>query len=471
MPEVRPRRAANPAFMPWNDLREFLDEMERRGDLVRIGDRLSPDYDVVALTRQTSDVQGPALLFERIGDSGFPVLSGLFAAQRRVAAALGVMPEELYTAYREREERPIAPVLRSGPGACQQVVWTGEDIDLGRLPILRHYERDGGPYVTAGLQVARDSESGSHNVSIHRMLPVGRDRLTVFAPPGRHLRRIIERDEEHERGTAVATVIGAEPATQIASQARPGYGVDEFAIAGGLRGEPIELVRCASIDVWVPATAELVIEGVTEPGERVPDGPFGEYPGTYSDIKPAPVLRVTAITLRHQAIYQNTLTGMPMTENHWMMQATATAAVWREAARITPEIRAVHVTPGGACRHHAVIAIRKRHDAEARNVGLAVLAAGIGVKQAIVVDQDIDPFDALQVEWAVNTRVQPDRDLIVVGNLYSPTLDPSAPSLRASAKVVIDATAPLGRLDEFLPPRIPGLERLSLARYWSPDGR
>lgn len=439
----------------------FLASLEGTGDLLRIAEPLPADYGVAALARRTSDREGPALLCASVGTSGFPVLTGLFAAQRRVAAALGVAPAELFTAYREREERPLPPVMAGGAAPCQDIVWRAGDIDLGRLPIVRHYERDGGAYVTAGLQVARDPETGVQNVSIHRMLPLGRDRLTVFAPPGRHLRQIIERNEERGAGTGIATVIGAEPATQIASQARPPFGLDEFAIAGGLRGEPVELVPCVSIDAAVPATAEMVIEGVTEPGVREPDGPFGEYPGTYSDVKPAPVLQVTAITLRRgdqrfgPAIYQNTLTGMPMTENHWMMQATATAAVWREARRITPEVRAVNVTPGGACRHHVVIAIHKRHDAEARNLGLAVIASGIGVKQAIVVDQDIDPFDPLMVEWAVNTRVQPDRDLIVVPGLYSPTLDPSAPALRTSAKTVIDATAPLGHLDAFRPPHIP----------------
>ncbi len=450
--------------MPWPDLRTFLAYLEEQGDLLRIREAVSWEYEIVALTRQTSDLQGPALLCERVVGSAFPVLSGLFAARRRVAQALEVPEERLYDLYREREERPITPVLvDSGP--CQEIVLRGADIDLYALPILLHYERDGGRYITAGMQVVRDPVSGQRNVSIHRMLLLDRNHLSVYAPPGRHTRAVIERNLDAGRPTEIATVIGSEPALQIATQARVPLGVDEYAIAGGLRGAPLELVRCQTLDLEVPATAELVIEGRTLPGASCADGPFGEYPGTYSAVKQAPVLEVTAITWRRGAIYQNALTGMPMTENHWMMQPAATAMVWREAYKLCPEVRAVHVTPGGAARHHVVVSIKKRHDAEARNLALALLAAPLGAKQVIVVDHDIDVFDPLQVEWACNVRVQPDRDVIIVPNLYSPTLDPSAPAERTSAKMAIDATAPLGRLEEFAPARIPNFERYDLRRY------
>lgn len=451
--------------MPWPDLRSFLEALETRGDLLRIGDRVDWEYEAVALTRQTSDLEGPALLFERVRDAATPCLSGLFAAKRRVAWALDVAEQELDATYRDREDRLVPPVRVAGPAPCQEVVLTGDEIDLSQLPILRHYERDGGRYVTAGLQLATDPQTGGRNVSIHRMLLLDRNHLSVFAPPGRHLRTIIER--HHDRGAPadIATAIGVEPATQIGSQARVAYGVDELAVAGGLRCAPVEVVRGHSIDVEVPATAEIVIEGRTLPGELIEDGPFGEYPGTYSAAKPAPVLEVTAITMRRDAIYQNTLTGMPMTENHWMMQAAAASMAWREAYKITPEVRAVNVTPGGAARHHVVVSIKKRHPAEARNLMLALLAAPLGAKQVIVVDEDIDVFDPLAVEWAVNTRVQADKDVVIVPFLYSPTLDPSAPAPRTSAKMGIDATAPSGTPGAYEAVRIPGFERYDLGTF------
>src|SRR3982750_2169833 len=200
------------------ELRPFLEGLEAEGDLVRIRDKVSTQYEIVGLTRQSSDQGGPALLFENVEGSSFPVLSGLFGTQRRVAKALGLEEKELFARYVEREGKMIEPKLVER-SACQEVVWKGADVDLAKLPILRHYEKDGGPYVTAGLQIAKDPATGYRNVSIHRMLPLGKDRLTVFAAQGRHLRTIIERNEEQGRGTPIATAIGCSPAAQIGSQA------------------------------------------------------------------------------------------------------------------------------------------------------------------------------------------------------------------------------------------------------------
>ena len=252
--------------MPWPDLRSFLDALETRGDLMRIDRPVDWEYEAVGLTRRTSDIEGPALLFEQVRDSVVPCLSGLFAARRRVAWALEVGEAELDDGYRDREDRSVAPTILAGRPACQEIVLTGDDIDLYALPILRHYELDGGRYVTAGLQIATDPGSGLRNVSIHRMLLLDRRHLTVFAPLGRHLRTIIERWHERGEPAEIATAIGPEPATQIASQSRVPFGVDEFAVAGGLRGEPVELVRCHSIEVEVPSTTEIVIEGRIDPG-------------------------------------------------------------------------------------------------------------------------------------------------------------------------------------------------------------
>ena len=430
-------------------------QLEDRGDLLRVTDEVDWEYEAVAHTRATSDIEGPALLFENVRGSHLPCLSGVFAAKRRVAWALGVSENDLFDHYRAREDERI-PVTMVDDAPCQEIVLTGDDIDLYSLPILRHYELDGGRYITAALQVANDPETGIRNVSIHRMLLLGKNRLSVYAPPGRQLRTIIERHNERGAGAEIASVFAAEPATQIGSQARAPYGVDEFEIAGGIRGESVDLTMGHSIGVAVPATAELVIEGRIVPGEEVMDGPFGEYPGTYSTAKPTPVLEVTAITMRRDAMYQNTLTGMPMTENHWMMQPAAAAMAYREAFKVAPEVKAVNVTAGGSARHHVVVSIKKRHQHDARNTMLALLAAPLGAKQVIVVDEDIDVFDPVHVEWAVNTRVQADRDVVIIPNLYSPTLDPSAPDNRATAKMGIDATIPEGDRAMFLPPKILG---------------
>lgn len=462
-------------MVAWKDLREFVTALEERGDLVRVEREVDWEYEAVALTRQSSAINGPALFFEKMKNSEFGCLSGIFGASRRVALTLGHDYEYLLRNFKELESKRL-PTESTRGAVCQEVVVTGDDIDVLSLPLLRHFEHDGGRYLTAGLQVAKDPETGVSNVSIHRQLPVSREHLTVFAPPGRHLRTIIERWEDRGETAEIAVVLGADPVTQIASQARAPYGVDEFEIAGGMRGEPLEMVHCRTIDLEVPANAEIIIEGVIEPGRLEMDGPFGEYPGTYSEAKPAPVMRVTAITHRRDAYYQNTLTGTPMTENHWMMQPGATAMAYREAQRITPEVKSVHITPGGTTRHHVIVSMRKRHPSEPRNLMLSLLASGLGAKQVTVVDDDIDPYDLQQVEWAVNTRMQPDKDIVIVPDLYSPTLDPSAPAPRASAKMGIDATAPLGQERIMFEAPVPlnqdrfPLEDLLAAHGWSmPD--
>ena len=210
---------------------------------------------------------------------------------------------------------------------------------------------------------------------------------------------MILKAEDRGEGLEVATAIGVDPAIIIGSQSRVPYGVDEFAVAGGLRGAPVQLTKCDTIDVDVPAHAELVIEGVTVPGERVSDGPYGEYPGTYSESKQAPVVQVTAITMRRNPIYETCLTGMPVTENHTLIECANAALVYRTVSTITPEVKDFSVSAGGTFRHHAVVSMRKRHDAEARNVILALLATGAGFKRVVVVDEDINVHDPVDVEW------------------------------------------------------------------------
>jgi UbiD family decarboxylase len=271
---------------------------------------------------------------------------------------------------------------------------------------------------------------------------------------------MILKAEEKNRGLEVATAIGVEPALVVGSQAKVPYGIDEYHVAGGLRGAAVQLTRCETIDVEVPAAAEIVIEGATIPGERVADGPYGEYPGCYSEAKQAPVLKVTAITMRKNPIYQTALTGMPVTENHTLIEYANAAVIYREAKKIVPEVRDVYVTPGGTFRHHVVVSIKKRHNDEARNLILALLALGIGLKQVTVVDEDINVRDPVEVEWALSTRMQPDKDLIVIPRIACSTLDPSVPTPRSTAGWGIDATVPVNDRARFEKVLIPGVDKV-----------
>lgn len=443
----------------YNDMREFLEELKKRGDLMVIDKKVSPVHEICAFTRKASDMGGPALLFTNVEGYDMPVLSGLYGTRERVHLALGLGDDtkSVIKEYVAHENKFIPPVTVDDDEApVHEVVLTGDAVDLYKLPILTNFEKDLGPYITAGVQMANDPITGVRNSSMHRMLLLDKNHMTCFAPKGRHLGTIIERNEDNGKGTEIATVIGGDPIIAIASQCRPALGTDEMGMAGGLRGEAVKMVKCKTIDVEVPATAEIVIEGRTLPGLREDDGPFGEYPGTYSEVRKAPVVEITAITMRKDAIFQNAYTGMPMTENHWMMDLAATALAYREAYKICPDIHDICLTSGGTSRHHCVVSIKKRHPYEPRNVMTALLAANIGIKLCVVVDEDIDVHDMQQVEWAINTRMQADRDVMILPVMYSPTLDPSAPYPRASSKMGIDATAPLEDKEAFAPVFTPG---------------
>lgn len=445
----------------FEDLRSFLSHLESQGQLLHVAEEVDVKYEIAAGIRKTSDIEGPALLFEKVrAYPGWRVLGGLFATRKLIALGLGVLEGQLLERYLTLEEKRIPPEIVS-TGPVKEIRWTGDQVDLYKLPIVTHAEKDIGPYVTIGVQIGKDPETGVRNLSIHRMLLLGKDRLSLWAPADHHLGRMILKAEEKKQGLEVATAIGVEPAIVIGSQAKVPYGIDEFDVAGGLRGSPVQLTRCETIDVEVPGSSELVIEGITIPGERVADGPYGEYPGCYSEAKQAPVLQVTAITMRKNPIYQTALTGMPVTENHTLIEYANAAVIYREAKKIVPEVREVHVTPGGTFRHHVVVSIKKRQDDEARNLILALLALGIGLKQVIVVDDDVDIRDPTQVEWALSTRMQPDRDVIIIPRIACSTLDPSVPSPRTTAVWGIDATVPVDDRARYEKVLIPGVDKVN----------
>lgn len=442
------------------DFRAYLEYLDKIGLLRRIKKKVDVKYEIAAGIKKISDHDGPALLFENIkGYSNWTVVGGIYGTRRLLAAAFETTEDNLLAKTMELENKRVPPrMVPTGP--CKEIIMKGDDIDLTKLPIVTHGERDAGPYILGGVQIARGPVTGIRNASMHRMLLIDRNHLSCWAPQDRHLGRLILQAEDLKRPLGIATAIGLEPSVPLTSQAKVMMGVDELELAGGFRGAPVELVKCETIDAEVPAASEIVIEAETVLNRRVPDGPIGEYPGCYSDVKQAALVRVTAITMRKNAIYQTVLTGMPRTENHWMQQLYNESAAYRRVKEIVPEVKAVNVTHGGTSRHHVVVSIKKRHESEARNVIIALLGGNFGIKHVIVVDEDIDAFNPHDVEWAVNNRMQPDKDIIIIPNLTNSTLDPSAPAPRTSAKWGVDATMPLTDNEKYKKVYIPGQDKV-----------
>jgi 2,5-furandicarboxylate decarboxylase 1 len=430
--------------MAWADFRDFLRGLEEAGELRRISREVRPEYEIAAYIRRSSDTRGPAFLFTNVsGHPGWTVAGGVYGTYARLALALGTDIRSVSDVYGRAVRSPIPPVsLRDGP--VKEVVLTGDAVDCTRLPLVRHSERDAGRYITSGVSMARDPDTGVLGLSIQRMQLTGPRRFGVNLPAERRIGRAQAKAEERGEALPMAVAIGAGPYIDLGSQAKISHDEAKLGVAGALAGAPVELVRAETCDVEVPARAEIVIEGRILPNVREPEGPFGEVGGTYGLRDNRHVFEVTAITMRRDAVYQTALTGMPTTENHIMAYAPVTAAARRLVTQACPEVRDVHAI---GPYYVIIVSIKKRLEGEARNVILSVLGPTAGAPQAkwaIVVDDDIDVHNWDEVLWALYTRVQPDRDVMVFPAMVGAPLDPSAPVHRHTSKIGIDATVPLG---------------------------
>ncbi|MBI2916771.1 MAG: UbiD family decarboxylase [Chloroflexi bacterium] len=454
--------------MPFTDLRQFLAVLEERGDLVRIREEVDPKFEIAAYIRKTSDAGGPAILFERVRGSTIPVVGGIFAHRRRAVLALDATPEVAVDRFNSAIAS-LLPTRRVSSGTCQEVVHRGQEADLTRLPIPTYSAKDCNPYITAGMVVSQDPETGSKNASIYRLEMKDGRRLGILCSAGHHLAMQFARAEARGKPLEVAIVLGPSPATLMATQWEAPYGVDELALAGALHGQPVEVVKCQTVDLEVPASAEIVIEGRILPAVREMEGPFGEYTGYYTDTSPKPVIEVTAITHRRDAIFQALLTGVPTTENHVIKMVPLEASYYSMLKARFPGVRAVHFPGPGGVGLMAVVSMRQTIKYEARSVIMAVLSATRN-KLVVVVDDDIDPYNLEQVMWAVCTRAQPDQDMTVVPRLAGGYLDPSSRERDANCCLGIDATRPFGQPFAEVA-TVPGLDRVPDPSLWGRDSK
>lgn len=432
--------------MYFKDFRDFLDNLEKQGMLLRVTKEVSPRFEMAAGVHKTGKNNGPALLFENVkGHPGWKVAGGLFVTQKLVSFALQTEESKLLEYYLELGKERIEPVAVS-TGPVKEVIIKGDEVDLSKLPFLTHCEEDEAPYHHSGVQIARHPATGVQNASIHRMSILGKDRIGLGAAPEGHLGLMIQEAEKRNQGLGIATVIGVHPALIIASGARVPMGVDEVEIAGAMRGRPFEMVKCETVDVSVPADAEVVIEGITVPKEKALEGAWGGERGNYilldafykkgSDgklVKEVFVLEVTAITMRRNPIYLAMNSGMAPSEDKTITRWNYAASVYQIVIRMVlfPEdILGINVTLGT----HVVIGINKRNESTPKNMIYAVLATMTNVKRVVIVDGDVDIYDPVDVEWAILSRVTPGKDIIII---------PSVKGLPTFDKWGIDATAPL----------------------------
>lgn len=451
-------------------LRSWLKRLAASDRLAVVREHVALEHRLAAIAKNLDGSK--AAFFPRPGGHAMPIVSGFMSRREWIAEAMNVPESELLASFRHAAEHPIPwREVRREEAPVQTVVHDMELDIRALLPIPTHSEHDSGPYITAGLLIAKNPKSGIQNVSIIRIQVNSKDRMAVLILP-RHLHTFYQTAEAKGEALPVAIVIGVDPLTLLASQAIMPIDHDELEIAGALHGEPLPVVKCLSNEVRVPAGAEIVIEGRLLPGVRETEGPFGEFPKYYSDVEEREVIAIDVVTHRRDAIYH---TIIPAEMEHLLLGAIPReATLLAHLQRSFPGVLDVHLSVGGVCRYHLFVKFSKKREGEPKNVILSALGAHYDVKHVVVVDDDVDVHDPKQVEWAVATRFQADRDLIVVSGAQGSILDPSttvATSGRSksaqlegiSAKMGLDATRPLSYEGHvFTKVKIPGEDEVDL---------
>ncbi len=452
--------------MSYRDLREFLTQLEARGELKRIATPVSPRLEMTEICDRVLRAGGPALLFERPAGHEIPVLANLFGSVSRVAAAMGAKDAaELrevgkLLAYLKEPEPPsglrdlwekfpifkrvldMAPKERSSP-PCQEVVHQGKDVDLAHLPVQTCWPQDAGPLITWGLTVTRGPQKKRQNLGIYRQQVIAPNRLIMrwLAHRGGAL-DFRDHLAVSQEPFPVAVALGADPATMLAAVTPIPDTLGEYQFAGLLRGARTELATCIGSDLQVPASAEIVLEGVIHPGDSAEEGPHGDHTGYYNEAERFPVFTVERITTRRSPIYHSTYTGKPPDEPAILGMALNELFVPLIAKQF-PEILDFYLPPEGCSYRLAVVRMGKQYPGHAKRVMFGIwsyLRQFMYTKFIIVCDEDIDVRDWKEVIWALTTRADPARDCVVVENTPIDYLDFASPVSGLGAKMGIDAT-------------------------------
>jgi 2,5-furandicarboxylate decarboxylase 1 len=431
--------------MAYRDLREFLAALETANELRFVDETVSPHLEIGGIGRRLDDERGPAVVFRNVEGYEHKVVMGIFGTtMKRIAMAMECAEDELLQVWLERAHTFLQPrLVEEAP--CQENVILGNDVKLTDVvPPIRWHNVDGGPYITFALFFSRDPETSAGNMSIYRLMMTGGRMMGAYLQAPQHGATAFLRAERMGKPLEIAIVIGTDPVLYLASQVPLPYGAYELELAGGLRQEPVEVVKCKTVDLEVPAHAEIVIEGRVLPGVREMEGPFGEFTGYLGPADLRPVIEVTAITHRSDPLYLCTYEGYPPTEDHTMHSLTKSAELYQQIRQSTaPTLKDLYFPLGGCSAFHVVASLKKERAGQAKNVILDILRNAL-IKSCVVVDEDIDVRDSTQVEWAIATRVRPDKDIVVVSDIAGPHLDPIQHDGGASSKYGIDATIPVG---------------------------
>jgi 4-hydroxy-3-polyprenylbenzoate decarboxylase len=453
--------------MQYRDLREFIDQLEKDGDLKRISQKIDPNLEITEISDRTLRQRGPALLFEKAGDSTIPLLSNLFGTEERVAKAMG---ESQVTALRDvgkllaflKEPEPpkgfidavkslpiyrkildMSPKVVRNPH-CQQIKITGSDVDLSMLPIQTCWPGDAGPLITWGLVITKGPTKPRQNMGIYRQQVIAKNKVIMrwLSHRGGALDYKEWVEQKGDEPFPISVTLGCDPATILAAVTPVPDTLSEYAFAGLLRGSKTEVAKSLSSDLQVPARAEIVLEGFIYPNDRADEGPFGDHTGYYNEIDSFPVFTIETMTMRKDPIYHSTYTGRPPDEPAILGLALNEVFI-PILQKQYPEITDFYLPSEGCSYRVAIVSMKKQYPGHAKRVMMGVwsfLRQFMYTKFVIVVDDDIDPRQWEDVIWAISTRVDPARDLTVVENTPIDYLDFASPVSGLGSKMGIDAT-------------------------------
>ena len=453
--------------MQYQDLREFIAELEKQGELIRIQTQVDANLEITEICRRTLDKQGPALLFENVKGSNMPVLANLFGTTRRVAMAMGQkdlaalrklgkllaelkQPEPPKGLKDAIKKLPVLkqvlnmPVKSIKKGQCQEVIIEGDDVDLSKLPIQTCWPKDVAPLVTWGLTITKGPLKKRQNLGIYRQQVIGKNKLIMrwLSHRGGALDFKDWQAQNPGKPFPIAVALGADPATTLAAVTPIPDSLSEYAFAGLLRGKKTKVCNCLGNDLQVPENAEIILEGVLNPGEMADEGPFGDHTGYYNEVEQFPVFTVEKITHRKNPIYHSTYTGKPIDEPAVLGVALNEVFVPLLQQQF-PEIADFYLPPEACSYRMAIVSMKKQYPGHAKRVMMGVwsfLRQFMYTKFVIVVDDDIDVKNWKEVIWAISTRVDPTRDTTLIDNTPIDYLDFASPVSGLGSKMGIDAT-------------------------------
>ena len=434
-------------------MRDFIEQAEAEGMLQRIKAEVDWDLELSHIAKLNEEKKGPALLFENVKDYNSPVITSVCTTTERLSIIMG-MPKDstlvdLMRYWVEKGKTKVPPkIVDTGP--CKENKMMAEEVDLFKFPVPKFFPMDGGRFFgTAHFVVTKDPESDWVNVGTYRLQLLDKNTLGTQFIKGKHSDIMLKKYQAMGKPMPVAVVVGCDPLMFLMGAARLSAFESEYDLAGSIRGEPIEVVKCETNDLIVPATSEIVVEGEVDADKFLEEGPFGEYTGYYSGVgsDPRNYIKVNCVTHRNNPIFMATTVGRAVTDTHMTMALTYGATLWQQlVAMKIPGIKAIYCPPEGSGRFLAIISMKQMYPGHADQVLTAAISTEMGaygLKTVIVVDEDIDPWDISRVMYALSFRFQPNRSQVIKRGRSTP-LDPSLPikAREITGRLLLDATIP-----------------------------